>query len=438
MTEETSRTSINGFGEPGKILEGFVFRDQKKRYPWWVKSTDRITVEVDESKIEKPTTHMIMMSAMRRMKDPENYKYQRPNIIANIKRKAPGFTLPDVSMVSASQTFWPSGIDIDGMVINEYRQLRELISNQVHYPEVLGVEPWQGTEIEASHMIEKAARHLKAAQVGFTALDLTWLRPNVEISPDVDEPSADGRKVLFPESLKYLILVAGRVPIMAAANAPGALGSAADRVGYEEAHMAEERLINFIRGIGYKAYDIHSLGINPIPFAIMAGMGEMGRTNRVISPYFEGGIRFAIILTDLPLALDKPIDFGLQEFCRGCKKCARACPAGALSMDDDQSWEPVGPYSSTGKKVFYEDCEKCIAYTSSKGSYCGACLAACTWNKLDETALHKIIRPLSAKLPSLSKYFSWFDDLFGYGLAEPEKRKDWWEMPQKGAAPPKE
>jgi reductive dehalogenase len=438
MTEENSTASSSGFGEPGKIPEGFVYRDQKKRYPWWVKSTDRITVEVDTSKIEKPTTHMIQMAVMRRLQNPEDSAGQRPNIIANIKKQAPGFTLPDVSMVSASQTFFQSGINIDGMIINEYRQIRELISGQVHNPEDLGTEPWQGSEIEASHMIEKAARHLKAAQVGFTALDLTWLGPNIEISPDVEQPSFIKGMVLLPEALKYLILVAGRVPIMAATNAPGALGSAADRTGYEEAHVAEEKLMNFIRGIGYKAYDIHLFGINPIPFAIMAGMGEMGRTNRLISPYFGGGLRFAIILTDLPLALDKPIDFGLQEFCRGCKKCARACPVGAISSDDDPSWEPMGPYSSAGKKVYYEDCEKCGAYTSSKGSYCGACLASCTWNKLDGTALHKIMRPLSAKLPSLSRYYAWFDDLFGYGLAAPEERKEWWEMPQKGAALAKE
>jgi hypothetical protein len=48
------------------------------------------------------------------------------------------------------------------------------------------------------------------------------------------------------------------------------------------------------------------------------------------------------------------------------------------------------------------------------------------------------MRPLSAKLPSLSKYYAWFDDLFGYGLAAPEERTAWWEMPRQGAARPRE
>jgi hypothetical protein len=37
----------------GTIPEGFVYRDQSKRNPWWVKSVDRITTELDESTIQR-------------------------------------------------------------------------------------------------------------------------------------------------------------------------------------------------------------------------------------------------------------------------------------------------------------------------------------------------------------------------------------------------
>ncbi len=411
----------------GRIPEGFVYRDQRKRYPWWVKSTDHITVETDVSTIEKPTTNMIIMSVMNRMSDPDAPS-QRKNLIKKITNKTPGFNLPDASLLFASQTFWQSGIDIDGLPIQGYQDLRKIIDDQVHTPEELGVEKWEGSELEASAMVEKAAIHLGAAQVGFTAIDLTWLGPNVSISPDVKEPVASREGIRFPPSYKYIILVAGRVPLWAAKCAPSSLGSAADRTGYEEAHTTEEKLINFIRGIGYGASDIHMMGINPIPFAVMAGMGEMGRMNRVVSPLFGGAMRFAVILTDLPLALDKPIDFGLQEFCRHCKKCAKACPANALSYDTDPSWEPLGPYSFKGKKVWYDDCEKCGAYTSSSGSYCGACLASCTWNKGNKTALHAVTKAIGAKIPSVSGFLAFMDDLFGYGLVPEETRKKWWGL----------
>ena len=44
----------------------------------------------DAEFVGRGTSNMLMMTAMRRMKDAENYKFQRPNIIANIKRKGNG------------------------------------------------------------------------------------------------------------------------------------------------------------------------------------------------------------------------------------------------------------------------------------------------------------------------------------------------------------
>lgn len=414
--------------DPGRAPEGFVYRDQSSRYPWWVNSVDRITVETNPPEIQKPTTNMIMTRLMRKQENP-NEPVQRDALIKKIKSGVAGFSLPEVSLEFASQTYFQAGVDIDGRMINGFRKLREIIAGQVHTPEELGLEPWQGSPEEASTLVEKAALYLGAAQVGFTALDLTWQMPHIKTSTEVTRPkiSPEEGALLLP-NYKYLIVVAGRVPIGASKCAPGALGSAADRSGYEEATIAEEKLINFIRGIGYQAYDIQNWGVNPIPFAVMAGLGEMGRMNRVISPFFGGGLRFGLILTDFPLALDKPIDFGLQEFCRHCRKCARACPVRAISFDKDPSWQPLGPYSFKGKKVWFEDCEKCASYTSGAGSYCGACLAACTWTKQNETVLHQIMRPLGAKLPSFSRLYALMDDFFGYGLVSEAKRKDWWSL----------
>ena len=38
----------------GTILEGFIYRDQKKRYPWWVKSVDKVTKKTDDSIAKQP------------------------------------------------------------------------------------------------------------------------------------------------------------------------------------------------------------------------------------------------------------------------------------------------------------------------------------------------------------------------------------------------
>jgi len=79
---------------------------------------------------------------------------------------------------------------------------------------------------------------------------------------------------------------------------------------YEAAFMATTRIIRFIKGLGYEAIDAQAL-VPVIPYAIESGLGELGRMNRMINPIFGGNIRIASIITDFPLALDKPIDFGL-------------------------------------------------------------------------------------------------------------------------------
>jgi 3-chloro-4-hydroxyphenylacetate reductive dehalogenase len=93
-------------------------------------------------------------------------------------------------------------------------------------------------------------------------------------------------------------------------------------------------LAEYIRRLGYPAlahyapyYDI----VVP-PVLLLAGLGEMCRMgDTVLHPFMGPRFKAAVVTTDLPLAPDKPIDFGLQAFCAACKKCARECPSGAIS-----------------------------------------------------------------------------------------------------------
>jgi hypothetical protein len=54
MIDEKSIQANNGFKDPAGIPEGYVFRDQRGRYPWWVKSVDRITTPVDVAASAQP------------------------------------------------------------------------------------------------------------------------------------------------------------------------------------------------------------------------------------------------------------------------------------------------------------------------------------------------------------------------------------------------
>lgn len=142
--------------------------------------------------------------------------------------------------------------------------------------------------------------------------------------------------------------------------------------------------------------------------------------------------------TDLPLIDNNPIDFGLQEFCKGCKKCAEVCPAQSISYDEEPSWDMPErqdgkSWHQPGKKVYWEEPEKCISQIFRSNTMCGICLSECPWNKQDETILHEIVQVVSSKLPQMSSLIKELDDAFGYGgyyvNEDLDKIAEWWTMP---------
>ena len=424
----------------GTIPNGYLYRDQSKRYPWWVKSVDRITTEIDESAWQRKVTDQIQMGLFG---NPEQAKKDAKKavkkIVERITNDVPGNQLKDLALHYASTTFFAGGVsNFEGNFITHMFAIMKAASKVIHPPEELGVPAWEGSPEEASEMVETAAIHLGASQVGFTYLEPRFLEHNVYIDSAVEKiTNTDDGKVLVPEQMKYVIMVAGQAPLEAMKHTPSQIGDMADRSGYEDRQMVWFRMMNFIRGLGYQAIPIPAAMPPDIPFGLMAGMGEIGRMNRLISPYYGGALRLAGILTDMPLALDKPIDFGLQEYCRYCRKCAKVCPANSISFDKDPTWEPRSQYSLPGKKVWYENIENCWDWTVRNGYYCAACVFACTWTKDDQTFLHTLARISAAKLPFLGKYLAWFDDLFGYGPVQKKNLGDWWQKmrPKRGAKP---
>ena len=72
----------------------------------------------------------------------------------------------------------------------------------------------------------------------------------------------------------------------------------------------------FFRGLGYMGLgesSINALGIAPA-FGVLGGLGELSRLNRLITPEFGPMVRVFIMITDLPVATDKPIDAGIMKF----------------------------------------------------------------------------------------------------------------------------
>lgn len=132
------------------------------------------------------------------------------------------------------------------------------------------------------------------------------------------------------------------------------------------------RLARHVRAMGWRAVAYsESADILHIPLAQAAGLGELGKHGSLISLDYGSSFRLASVLTDLPLALDAPVDIGVDDLCLTCRRCTEDCPPGAI-LDDKQTVR--------GETKWYVDFDKCIPYFV-KTEGCGICLEVCPWTE---------------------------------------------------------
>ncbi|MBF0277960.1 MAG: 2Fe-2S iron-sulfur cluster binding domain-containing protein [SAR324 cluster bacterium] len=178
-----------------------------------------------------------------------------------------------------------------------------------------------------------------------------------------------------------------------------------------------------IRRLGYSAR-VHSVLDGEVlqpPLLLLSGLGEVSRIGEVIlNPYLGPRLKSGVVTTDMPFAYDKPIDFGLQNFCRNCSKCARECPAGAITAGSKVMFN--------GYEIYKSDSERCTRYrlTNLAGSMCGRCMKTCPWN-LEGLFREAPFRWLAMKLPQAARWLAKLDDKVNNGDVNPVK-KWWWDI----------
>jgi reductive dehalogenase len=160
-----------------------------------------------------------------------------------------------------------------------------------------------------------------------------------------------------------------------------------------------------------------------VPFAAEAGIGELSRLNKLVTPEFGPAVRLCKVFTDLPMACDKPVDFGLVEFCKKCKKCAESCPTRALSFDDEPSFKTRGPWNNPGHKAWFEDSYKCFQFWQKAGG-CSICLASCPYTKAAQAWIHPMVKATVSVAPATDGFFRIMDDTLGYGKSRDPR--EWW------------
>jgi epoxyqueuosine reductase len=172
-----------------------------------------------------------------------------------------------------------------------------------------------------------------------------------------------------------------------------------------------DRIAAEVKPFNYRVFS-DSAPVMEVEWAQKSGAGWRGKHTLLLSR--DAGSMFFLgeIYTDLPLAVDNPV----ENYCGSCTRCIDICPTGAI----------VGPYRL--------DARRCISYLTieHKGSIpeilralignrvygCDDCQLACPWNKF---AAHTGEPDFAVRNGlddvSLAQLFAWSKDEFDARLA---------------------
>jgi reductive dehalogenase len=176
----------------------------------------------------------------------------------------------------------------------------------------------------------------------------------------------------------------------------------------------------FIRSLGWPARSQTNADsdVLQLPLVLLAGLGELSRIGElVLNPFVGPRFKSAAVTTDLPLAWDAPIDFGLQDTCSKCMKCARECPCSAIATGEKVMFN--------GYEMWKPDVERCTRYrvTNPHGSACGRCMKTCPYNH-EGLLAHRALLWAAIRLPWTRRAIVRLDDRVGNGSINPAKT--WW------------
>ena len=190
-------------------------------------------------------------------------------------------------------------------------------------------------------------------------------------------------------------------------------------IGYSNSALISTIMADYIRRLGYpaRAHNASGYQVLVVPLLVLSGIGEMSRAGIALNPFMGTRFKAAVVTTDLPLEPDKPIDFGLQEFCEKCLKCSVECHSNAIPRDSKIMYN--------GYETWHFDAEQCSRFRvgNPHGSACGRCIKVCPWNK-PEGWTHDLVRWMVKHTPFLDKTLVKMDDIWGYG--KPDLRYKWW------------
>jgi epoxyqueuosine reductase len=367
--------------------------------------------------------------------------------VKRMKADRPGSSRLDFAFYAAAWTVASTLGTMSGSIDGAHRGLYSITplpgSFMSIYP-FKQMEPWKPENLspqDISVIMKKAARFYGASLVGVAEVDERWIysrsygsaftnfpdtigRSSPIVFEDVEEPveREDGTLVI-PRRMKYVIALAFEMDREAIATSIAGPQAAASGMGYSRMAFTAGTLAEFIRGLGYHAIPCGNNTALSIPIAIDAGLGELGRNGLLITPKYGPRVRLAKVFTDLPLAPDQPISFGVQAFCEVCGKCAETCPGRAiLAGHKARTYAALTRSNNPGVYKWPVDAEKCQRVWCHAGHDCAVCIRVCPFNHPDSW-LHRTTQTLvSAGAESVDQLLVKLDTLREEGKrASPEE-----------------
>ena len=228
---------------------------------------------------------------------------------------------------------------------------------------------------EMAREIKYAAKTLGADLVGITRNDQRWLYTHAYSRENEAEKPQE-----ISTDLENVIVIAQSMDRGLLRTAPSALSGTATGATYSRDTIVLLAIAQYITNLGYRAVASMNDSALAIPLAIQAGLGEYGRHGLLITREFGPRVRLGKVFTDMPLAHDRPISFGVKETCDICRACTVGCPARAIA-DAEPSTEVHNRSNIRGIRKWTTDAEKCFRFWANQNTDCSICVRVCPYNR---------------------------------------------------------
>jgi ferredoxin len=309
----------------------------------------------------------------------------------------------DEKLRSLPKLFHPGGKYYNESEMSYSAALFELIEQlrPLSEPEPQKAQNHAGiTPAGAAERIKSFAKRLGAADVRITKLKDYHVYSHIG-----RDPARWGEKISLEHA--FAVVFSIEMDFRAVRSAPGEAVLTESFVTYMLSAAVAIKLADYCAMLGYSArahFDANYRIIVPAA-AHDAGLGEIGRLGLLITPRHGPRVRLAAVTTDMPLIEDSGINFGVQDFCSFCRKCAASCPGSAISSGEKSEIRGVTKWQSRQ--------EACSRVWRKFGTDCGMCLAVCPYSKPD-TFYHGIVRFFCMRSTLARHLALYLDDIF-YG-----------------------